>query len=185
MFRNINLTIRNLRRSGVYSVINIVGLAMSLATCVFIVLWVQDEKSYDRFHKDAENLYMAYLHFESDGRIQYLQTVPGLLAYSAKEDFAAADDFCRLSVRTNQNLEYEDVNSSSISIFTADPNFFDFFNFPVVRGNRDYLFRNPNDAVISERLAKELFQNEDPVGKIIRLVGADGGDEEYAPKYEP
>ena len=72
MFRNIKLTLSSLRRNGVYSIINIAGLAMSLATCAFIILWVRDEKSYDRFHRDASTIYMAVSHFKLEGDEQFV-----------------------------------------------------------------------------------------------------------------
>ena len=165
MFRNIFITIRNMRRSIVYSVINIAGLAISLATCVFIVLWVQDERSYDRFHKDAENIYIAACHFKVNGNEMYAPVTPGLISLTAKEEFAFVEDFCRLRDWSIGYLLNDDVKSSSVSCYYADPNFFDFFNFPIVKGNRDNPLRNPTDVVISERLAKELFGDEDPVGK--------------------
>jgi ABC-type antimicrobial peptide transport system permease subunit len=153
----------------VYSIINVVGLAASLATCVFIVLWVQDERSYDRFHKDAENIYMAVCHFKVDGNEMYAPVAPGLLAPTAREDFPNVEAFCRLASWGSGFLQYQDVKSSSVSCFYADPNFFDFFNFPIVKGNRDNPFRNPTDVVISESLAKMLFGDDDPVGKMILL----------------
>ena len=167
MFRNIKITIRNLRRSGVYSVINVVGLAASLATCVFIVLWVQDERSYDRFHKDAENIYMAVCHFKVNGNEMYAPVAPGLLAPTSKEEFPNVEDFCRLASWGAGYLQYQDVKSSAVECYYADPNFFDLFNFPIVKGNRENPFRNPTDVVISESLAKTLFGNEDPIGKMI------------------
>ncbi|MDR0795705.1 MAG: ABC transporter permease, partial [Tannerella sp.] len=151
MFRNIKITIRSLRRSGVYSVVNIVGLAMSLATCVFIVLWVQDERSYDRFHKDAENIYMAVAHFKSDGGDAPGRLSAGLFAPTAKENFGAVGDYCRIRTQGAGFLKYNDISSSSISCLYADPIFFDFFNFPIVKGSRDNPLRNPTDVVISER----------------------------------
>ena len=167
MFRNIKLIIRNLRRSGVYSIINIAGLAMSLATCAFIMLWVQDEKSYDRFHSDAENIYMAAAHFKFEGGEMDAHLSSGVYATTAKENFGVVEDYCRIRNAGAGFLKYEEVRSSSISFYYSDPNFFDFFNFPIVKGNRDNPFRNPNDVVINERLAVSLFGNEDPVGKTV------------------
>ena len=169
MFGNLKLTIRNLRRNGVYSVINVVGLAMSLATCVFIVLWVQDERSYDRFHKDAENIYMAVARFKSDGPDSYGTVTAGPFAPTAKENFGTVEDYCRIRRWSAGYLRNDDVKSSSISYYVADPNFFDFFNFPIVKGNRQNPLRNPTDVVINERLAETLFGNEDPVGKTVSL----------------
>ena len=169
MFRNIKITIRNLRRSGVYSFINIAGLAISLAACVFIILWVQDERSYDRFHKDAGTIYMGIAHFNIEGNTMTAPVVSGLFGPTAKEDFGTVEDYCRTAPWGAGFVRYEDTKSSSISCYYSDPNFFDFFNFPIVKGNRNNPLQNPNDVVINERLSSQLFGNEDPVGKIATL----------------
>ena len=167
MFRNIILTLRNLRRSGVYSIINIAGLAISLATCVFIVLWIQDEKSYDRFHKEADNIYMAITHFATSTSSSDVPRSTGGFATTAKDIFGSVEDYCRMFQTDVNYLTYEKVKSSSVSLYFADSTFFDFFNFPIVAGNRENPLQNPDDAVISERLAMMLFGNEDPIGKIV------------------
>ena len=169
MFRNIKLTLRSLRRNGVYSIINIAGLAISLATCAFIVLWVQDERSFDRFHKDAENIYLTVSHFKLEGDEHYVPLSPGVIGPTVKEDFPSVEGFCRIRNRDIGYLRYEDIKTSSISCYYADSTFFNFFNFPIVKGNRDNPLRNPNDVVISERLAGELFGKENPVGKTVLL----------------
>jgi len=169
MFSNIKLTIRNLRRSGVYSVINVVGLAASLATCAFIMMWVQDEKSVDRFHKDAENIYMAVTHFKTDNDEMFVGLSPGPFAPVAKAEFPAVEDFCRVRNWGIGFLRYEDIKTSSINCFYVDTTFFTFFNYPITKGNRDNPFRNPNDVVITERLATTLFGDTDPIGKMVAL----------------
>jgi ABC-type lipoprotein release transport system permease subunit len=169
MFRNLKITIRNLRRSGVYTVINVVGLALSLATCVFIILWIQDERSYDRFHKDAASIYMAVAHFDVEGNKFIAEASSGIYAPAAKDNFGSVEEYCRVRSWGAGFLRYGDIKSSPINCFYSDPNFFDFFNFPIVKGNRNNPLQNPNDVVINERLAKELFGEEDPVGKTASL----------------
>ena len=169
MFRNIKLTLRSLHRHGVYSVVNIAGLAMSLATCVFIVLWVQDERSYDRFHREAENIYMAVAHFKTDGFESSVHVSSGVFAPTAKNDFGTVEDYCRLAHWGAGYLQYNDIKSAEINCYYADPNFFDFFNFPIVKGNRANPLRNPTDVVINERLAGALFGINDPIGQTVTL----------------
>jgi len=170
MLRNIRITIRNLRRSSVYSFVNIAGLAISLATCAFIVLWVQDERSYDRFHKDANNIYLAVSYFEVEGNKMNAPVTTGVFAPTAQDNFAAlVEDYCRLAPWGAGFLKYGEVQSSSISCYYSDPNFFDFFGFTIVKGNRSNPFQNPNDVVITEQLANQLFGDDDPIGKIVSL----------------
>ena len=174
MFYNLKIMLRNLRRGGIYSAINIGGLAIGMAACAFIVLWVQDERSYDRFHKDADNIYTAISYFKIEGNEMRVPVTPGLFASTAKEDFAAVDDFCRVRSWGAGFLRNDDVKSSPISCYYADPNFFDFFNFPIVKGNMGNPLQNPTDVVISERLARELFSDEDPVGNVVLLDNGRG-----------
>ena len=169
MFYYLRIFLRNLARNKFYSAINIGGLAVSLAACVFIVLWVQDERSYDRFHRDAGNIYMAISHFQVEGNKFSASVSSGVLAPTAKENFDVVEDYCRVRQWGAGFLIYDEVKSSSISCYYSDPNFFDFFNFPIVKGNSSNPLQNPNDVVINERLAMQLFGDEDPIGKIASL----------------
>ena len=169
MFRNIILTFRDIRRSGVYSIINIIGLAVSLATCVFIVLWVQDEKSYDRFHKDPENIYMAVTRFANNSGGSDSPSSTGGFATTAKELFGSVEDYCRVLQSKMNSLEYEGNQSEEVNFCYADSSFFKFFNFPIVSGNKETPLQRPADVVISEHLATVLFGREDPVGKSIKV----------------
>ena len=165
MFNKIALTFRSIRRSGVYSMVNIVGLAISLAACVFIILWIQDEKSYDKFHKNADQIYMAITHYANNSGGSDSPRSTGMFATTAKETFGNVEDYCRVLPSGVSYLVYEEVKTSALSLCYADPNFFNFFNFPIVTGNRENPLQKPNDIVISERLATMLFGKEDPIGK--------------------
>jgi hypothetical protein len=130
---------------------------------------VQDENSYDRFHKDAENIYMTTAHFNIEGNTMHAIVSSGLFAPTAKDNFAAVEDYCRIAQWGTGFVRYEDVKSSAIYCYYSDPNFFDFFNFPIVKGNSANPLQNPNDVVITEQLAMQLFGQDDPVGKIASL----------------
>ncbi len=165
------IAIRNLRKNGLYSAINIGGLAISLAACTFIFLWIQDEKSYDRFHKDAENIYTAVAHFKSDGGTEAYPVTSGLFGPVAKHDFPEVESFCRVRPWGVGYLQIEGVKSGGKNIIYTDSTFFSFFNFPIIKGEQQGLLQNPDDVIITERLAHELFSDNDPVGKIINLEG--------------
>ncbi len=171
MIRNLKITFRNLRRNGLYSIINITGLAVSLATCIFIVLWIQDELSYDRFHKDAGDIYMTVTHFKSDDGSSSFGLSSGLFGPVAAQDFSDVESYCRLREIDAGYLQVEGVRTGMKPILLSDSSFFTFFNFPLVRGERNNVLRNPNDVVISASLAHELFGNEDPVGRIVNFEG--------------
>ncbi|MDR2148839.1 MAG: ABC transporter permease [Tannerella sp.] len=171
MFYQLKFAFRSLLKNRLYSVINVAGLAVSLAACSFILLWVHDELSYDRFHRDADEIYMAVSHFTNSDILQNSEIASGLFAPEAKANFTAVKDYCRIR---DYKAGYILAGSEKVgdkNVFVADSNFFTFFNFPIVAGYSPNLLRNPDEVVISESLARELFGSENPVGKTIRTKG--------------
>jgi putative ABC transport system permease protein len=165
MLYNLKIIIRNLCRSGVYSAINIGGLAISLMACTFILLWVKDENSYDRFHKDAGNIFTVIAHFNSEGKKMSANVVSGLFAPTAKQDFDAVESYCRIVEQPVGFLQYGDIKVKSKTVLMSDSTFFSFFKFPIVKGQVQGLLQEPYDVIISESLAGELFGDEDPIDK--------------------
>jgi len=168
---NLKIIIRNLSRDKFYSGINITGLAISLAACAFILLWVKDERSYDRFHQDAENIYAVIAHFSNEGEKRSVNAASGLFAPVAKQDFDAVESYCRIVNKPAGFLRYGDIDTKAKTILMSDSTFFSFFEFPIVKGQTQALLQEPNDAVISESLAGELFGDEDPIDKTFLIEG--------------
>ena len=169
MFYNLKIAFRNLSKNCFYSIISIVGLAVSLAACSFILLWVQDEKSYDRFHKEPERIYQAITHFKGDISVQSVDIAPGKLALTAEQDFPVVDDYCRMKDVKLKSIKTENTLLGQRTLLCVEGTFFSFFNFPIVKYGNPRLLQNPDEVIISERLAMELFKDEDPIGKMIRL----------------
>ncbi|MDR0207514.1 MAG: ABC transporter permease, partial [Bacteroidales bacterium] len=90
MFYNLKIALRNLRRNGLYSIINITGLTVSLTACILITLWVYDEWSYDRFHKNKDNIYLVKF---TDYK-EYFDTPAGF-AVDAKAEIPGIKETCR------------------------------------------------------------------------------------------
>jgi hypothetical protein len=133
-------------------------------------LWIQDEKSYDRFHKNADEIYMGITHFTNDGKVQTVEVTSGLFAVEAKEHFPEVKSYCRIrSFRTGYVLA-EGINTGEKEVFVTDSTFFSFFNFPVITGFSQNLFQQPDEVVISESLAREMFGNDYPIGKTISIM---------------
>ena len=168
MFYNLKIAFRNLRRNGVYSVINIAGLAISLTACAFILLWVEDEKSYDRFHDNADEIYMGVAHFTNSGIRQIVEATSGLFATEAKANFSEVKDYCRIRSYTTSYILADGESTGEKKVFVADSTFFSFFNFPIIAGYSPDLLRKPDEVVISESLANELFGGNNPIGKMLR-----------------
>ena len=170
MFYNLKIAIRNLRRNGLYSVINIVGLTVSLATCILITLWVYDELSYDRFHVNKENLYLVNSSVNNES---FFNHCPSGLAVYAKEEIPDVKDFCRIQEHFSfTHLEYNGrqilLNNSTNPGAAIDSSFFRIFTFPLLEGDAQTPFAGDFSIILSESMAKAVFGDEDPMGKAIR-----------------
>lgn len=164
MFKNYFLvTFRSLRRHKIYSFINIAGLAIGMACCILILLWVRDEISYDRFHKNADNLYRLILHAE-DGT--YTST-PWQLMPTLKKDFPEVLKGTRYAFRT-WLTKYRELWFYQDGAL-VDPEFFEIFTFPFIKGNPETAFSSLNSVVLTEETAKKYFENDDPLGKILNF----------------
>ena len=166
---------RGLVRSKVYSTINIVGLSMSLAACMLIVLYVGHELSYDKFHDDASNIYQAEtkITFGKDPiHIPYLDYSD---APEGKGSVAGIQEYLRYQKVSENvmvtNTENPSLKFSEDKILFADPNFFEFFSFNLIKGNKGEVLANPNSIVISERTATKYFADSDPIGRPLQLFG--------------
>lgn len=159
---------RNLVRNKFYSVINIAGLTVGLAIGILILLWVQDEFSFDSFHKNASNIYRVELFGGTGASKQIWQTTVAPMGPLAKQELPVVQD----QVRTTNNwffslLKYQDKIFNEQAVGFADPSLFTVFDFPLIEGNKAKPFTNDNSIVITKRTAKKYFGNEDALGKVI------------------
>ncbi len=164
-FGGLRLAFRNLRRNGLYTWINIVGLAVSLTAVILITLWVQDELSYDKFHRNAANIYRINAKM---GEGNCWQTSPAPMAIAAKAEIPEVENICRIGDYGKGFWEYGGKKFYTLSGAAVDSSFFNMFNFPVVLGNEKKPFTDDLSMVISETQAKVLFGDEDPIGKVLK-----------------
>jgi hypothetical protein len=171
MIRNFFIVaFRNLRRNRVFSTINILGLAIGMASAVLIGLWIQNELGFDRFHVKEDRLYMAY---RSEGRARL--RMPTIIREDSgatlKADYPEVEDAVRLS---NANFLFSagDRHFNLAGNFT-DGGFLKMFSFPLLEGNPNSALNDPGDIVITESLAKKLFGNEPALGKQLKIDSVD------------
>jgi putative ABC transport system permease protein len=173
MFKNhFNIALRNIWRNPIFSFINIFGLAIGMACSFLIFLFVQDEISYDRFNKDAHNIYRVVKDFvNDDGTTVPDATTPPPLAPALQREIP--DVICATRLFANpdwgQNFlfKHENKKFNEQKIFFVDSNFFKVFTLPFVKGNPQNTFKDANSIVITEDVAKKYFGNENPIGKIL------------------
>ena len=165
MFKSyLKIALRNLTRYRAFTIINILGLALGLACTIFIMLWVQDELSYDEFNKNAEIIYRVVENqYYAGGEVFPVAVTPGPLAKSLKDNYpeivdAARFKFNKKILRYNNKVFAEDVAF-------ADPSFLKIFTYPLLNGNRDNVLNDLHSIVLTEKAAQKYFGNEDPIGK--------------------
>ncbi|MES1217586.1 MAG: ABC transporter permease [Bacteroidota bacterium] len=177
MIRNYFKTaFRNLRRNKVYSFINIAGLSLGLACAMLIMLYVKDEVSFDRFHKNISQVYrVVNKNIKPDGSEQ---NANGYSGYFQGPKFAAGIPEIKAFVRYQQDMR--DIKTGteikSQEIFYTDSSFFSAFDFPLLRGNPATALKELNSVVLSEDMAKKQFGSTDAIGKTILLKNEDKFD---------
>ena len=167
MFRNyLKTALRNIKRHKGYSLINIVGLAVGMACCILILLWVQDELSFDRFHENADGIYRVLQDINFADHSTTWAITQGPLGPSLKEDFPEIINATRITGR-GLRLTYND-KSYDEGVSMADGSIFEMFTFPLVKGDPATALSDPFSIVLTEEMAAKYFGDEDPIGKTIK-----------------
>ena len=161
---------RNLKRNKTYSFINILGLSIGIASSILIILWIANELSFDRFHKNAHEIYRVVA---DDGTVGKMSVTCGPLADYMKTNFTDVVDATRYMPYEGSIFKYKDKIFKIEKGAFADPDFFEMFSFSFLRGNPQAALKNLTDIVITESTAKKFFGNENPVGKTLLVDGKD------------
>jgi putative ABC transport system permease protein len=169
MLRNyFKMTVRTIKKNKVYSFINISGLAVGMACCILILLWVKDELSFDRFHENADMIYRVTDRYP-DSSAGYRSTAVSAwpLAEALKTDFPEIVESARLRILTNRLISYKDKKFYENDFIAVDPSFLKMFSFPLVKGDITTALTEPNTILITEETVARYFGPEDPVGKVL------------------
>jgi predicted permease len=169
MFKNyFQIALRSIKRYKAYSFINIVGLAIGIACCILILLWVHDELSYDRFHENSNDIYRLV---DEGDNLRYAVTLAPL-AKALKEECPEVIKATRVSPWAHSLVKYKEKRLEQDGIF-VDPDFFEIFTFIFIEGAPIASSSDSHSVIISEDFAHKCFGNEDPVGKIINIYEED------------
>jgi ABC-type antimicrobial peptide transport system permease subunit len=170
MFRNyLKIAFRNVKRHKVFSFINIAGLTIGMTCVVLLLLWIQDELSYDKFHEKIEDIYLVSAHIKEERDELQVPSVPGV-GPLLKELFPEVEESARfLAAYRTFILSYKERTFSEQRVFPADPEVLDVFTFPLVEGDPKTALKDPYSLVLSEQVAKKYFGNENPIGKVITV----------------
>ncbi|MEQ8523798.1 ABC transporter permease [Gracilimonas sp.] len=177
MFKNyLKVSIRNLIKNKGYSLINILGLAIGLATSMLIVLYVLNEWSYDKFHQNSDRIFRVVQTMTSEDRTEEQATTPFPLGPVLDAEFP---DFVEKTVRffdmqeeNHTFLNREDqVSFRESNFYFVDSTFFNVFSAELVQGNPSEALKNPLSLVISEELSEKYFGDENPIGQTLSYKG--------------
>ncbi len=166
----LKIVLRNIKRHKGYSFINILGLAVGLACCIMIFLWVQDELSYDRFHENADDLYRVVTEYQKTEPVTHYWPVCAPLAPALKEDYPEiikATRFTRL--RRRQLIKYGNRSLIESQFCLADPDLFEMFSFPFIHGDPKKALSDPDSLILTEEMAAKYFGSENSVGKTLNI----------------
>jgi len=163
MFKNYLLvTIRNVKKNRLFSLLNTTGLAVGMAAFILIILYVQFELSYDRYHEKADRLYRVI----RDGRA----FTPAALGPELKEKIPEVEASARIIRSSKTLVSYEQNHYLEEEFYWADPALFDIFSIPFASGDPRTALSEPFSIVLSQRTAKKYFGDEDPLGKTLTVI---------------
>ena len=170
------IALRNIIRHKVYSFINILGLAIGMSCTILILLWVQDELSYDRFHSQLNNIHKIYLKVFYENSSITSDNTFSAVAIDLKNNYPEVINSARFITLEEFILKVPDrENQNTDKIFlekrgaAADPSFLEMFSFPLLKGNQKDILKNPNSILLTEETAKRYFNNHNVIGKTITI----------------
>ncbi|MFC1853024.1 ABC transporter permease [candidate division CSSED10-310 bacterium] len=170
----LKIALRNLSRYKGYTIINVVGLAIGLACCILIVLFIQDEFSYDRHHQKAHQIYRVCSR-GIWGKDTFNQALtPTTLAQEMLTMCPEVQAATRLIYGLDINIRYKERQFYETRYIYADSSIFDVFTIPLIKGDPETALSKPYSIVITAEIAHKYFGTEDPIGK--KLMEEDGGE---------
>ncbi len=170
MFQNyFKIAFRKLWRNKAFSFINIFGLSIGIASCLVIMLFVQDELSYDRYNKKADQMVRVVFRGEVDGQEMKEANVMPPVAQTLKANYPEVLEVTRLVNGGSPIITYGDKSFKENNFAYVDPSFFQVFTLPLIKGNAALALTQPNTIVITQAIANKYFGNEDPIGKTLNF----------------
>jgi putative ABC transport system permease protein len=163
------IAVRNLWRNKGFSVINIFGLALGIATCLLIMLFVQHELSYDRYNVKADRIFRVVFRGTMEGGEIKESNVMPPVAQTLKKDYPEILEATRIRPYGVPRITYGTKMFKEGEIAFVDSNFFQVFTLPLVRGDAKTALLQPNTVVISRPLAQKYFGDQDPIGKVLEF----------------
>ncbi|QDK83649.1 FtsX-like permease family protein [Spirosoma sp. KCTC 42546] len=159
---------RKLNRHKSYTVINVVSLSLGMACAILIFTLVKYHLSFDTFHADQNRIYRIYTELHTE-KVTYSTGVPNPMGEAFRSGYNVAEKVGRIAFLTKRVVAVAPQKKFEEDIAFADPDFFDIFNFPLLEGNPKSALQDHNTALITDRIAKKYFGNENPIGQLLHI----------------
>ncbi len=170
MFGNyFKIALRNLLKHKVFSAVNIMGLAIGLATCLVIMLYVMDELGYDRYSEKWNRIVRITLNKTQNGNQVQWPVVGPAMAANLKSEFPEVLEATRIRKYGSPYVSYKDNEFKETRFAIVDNNFFDVFTLPFIKGEKSTALKDPNYIVITQAIARKYFGSEEAIGKVLEL----------------
>lgn len=170
MFKNyLKIALRNLQKNKVYSIINVLGLTLGFLCCMLIMLHVKDELSYDKFIPNHEQIHRVALERIYPDHVNFYSIIPPSFAEVMQEEIKGVEEATRIFYFGRGNIiSYEETSYEVDFLAAVDSNFFNVFDFVLLKGNKETALAEPNTVVISEEAAQIIFNGQSPMGKTLK-----------------
>ncbi len=169
MFKlNLKIALRNLWKNKGFTLINLGGLAIGMACCMILLLYVAYEYGYDRQFKNIDKTYVAYTNMEANGKIFSWAWTPGLLAPNLATNTPDVAYAARSTYPNSQLISNGDIKVKGICVF-ADPSFLKILDYKFIDGNQESALKNINSVILTKSLAEKLFGKKNPINQVLKL----------------
>jgi putative ABC transport system permease protein len=162
-------SLRALGRQKAYVLINVLGLAVGLACSIIIGIFILHELSYDQFHEHKDRIYRVGFHGRISGQEITASFSPAPMGPTLVTEFPEVENYVRLNPWGETIIKYEENFFTENYFIEADSTFFDIFSIPLLEGDKKSVLNHPYFVVLSESTARKMFDNEDPIGKMLKI----------------
>ena len=170
MIKNyLKIALRNLIKHKAFSLINISGLAIGMACCLLIIIFVQDELRYDRFHDKSDRIYRMTSEWNQRGVIANYPLIFSGVPPILQNEFSEVQNFVRFDPRLNVLISSGDKKFYEERLFYTDASVFEVFTFPLLKGDPKTALKEPYSIVLTENMAEKYFSGEDPMGQTLSI----------------
>jgi putative ABC transport system permease protein len=156
---------RNITRNKFHTTLNIIGLSTGIAAAIFILLYIQDELSYDKYHEKHDRIYRLESDFTISGKHDHFAIVPTPMGPALQIEYPEIESFCRFRGVENTLFRAGEVEYYEDYFYLVDSTIFDIFNYDLLQGDPKTCLTEPGTIVLTQKIALRYFGSENPMGK--------------------